>query len=190
VPDSLGKPVAVPGSRVAAREASLADEATTPVALSEADEATDPVALSEADEAPQRQDDTTPEPTGAAAGEEGGRSFPHRIGSRAVWLPLACVAALLVGFASMTVLLRLGDRPTRSDTKPVPTTAAPVAPSFAATPAVTTPPASTASGPAVENEPPLPAPGSAPPDSAPAAPDTTAPPNLNPSGKAPPGLNR
>jgi hypothetical protein len=101
VTDSLGKPAVMPVSRVGAREASLVDEATEPVALSEVDEATDPVALSEADEAPPRQDDIAQESTEAAADEEGGRTFAHRIRSRAVWLPLACVAALLVGFGSM-----------------------------------------------------------------------------------------
>jgi hypothetical protein len=182
----------VPVSRVGEREASLLEEAAVPVALPEAGEATDPVTLPEADEAPRRQAGTTQEPTEAAADEEGGRSFSHRIRSRAVWLPLACVAALLVGFGSMTVLLRLGDRPAQSHTKPVPTTSGPVPPS-AAVPAVTTPPASTISGPAIENVPPLPAPESAPPASAPVpapAPPSSSSPNQNPGGHAPPGLNR
>ena len=85
----------MPVSRVGEREASLVAEAT------------DPVALPEADDAPQRQHDVTQESTEAAAEEERGRSFSHRIGSRAVWLLLAFVVALLVGFGSMTVLLRL-----------------------------------------------------------------------------------
>jgi hypothetical protein len=175
VTDSSEKSAVVPVSRVCAREASLADAAT------------DPVALPEATTAPQRQDDITQESTEATADEQRVRSFSHRIRRRAVWLPLACVAALLVGFGSMTILLRLGDRPAQSDTKPVPTTATPVAPPPSA---VTTPRASTTSPPAVENEPPLPAPESAPPASTPAPTETTPPPNQNPAGHAPPGRNR
>ena len=151
-------------------------------------EVTDPVALPEADQAPPRQDDITQESTEAAADEDRRRSFSDRIRSRAVWLPLACVVTLLVGFGSMTVLLRLADWPADSDAKPVPTTSPSLVPPSSAAPAVTAPPTSATSRPAVENEPPLPAPESAPPASAP--PDTTQPPNLNPAEKAPPGLNR
>jgi hypothetical protein len=170
----------VPVSRVSERKAPLVDEATAPIA---------PLG---SDGAPQRQDDITAESTEAGADEESRKSFSQRIGNRAVLLPLACVTALLVGFASVTALLRLGDRPAQSDTKPVPTTAAPVAPSSAAAPAVTTPPASAASGPTVENESPPPAPESAPPapEPAPPAPESAPPPNQNPAGRAPPGLNR
>jgi hypothetical protein len=116
------------------------------------DEATNPIAVPDADGAPQRQDDITAESARPAADEES-RSFSQRIGSRGVLLTLACVAALLVGFGSVTALVRLGDRPAQSDTKPVPTTAGPVVPPSAAAPAVTTAPASAASGPAIENEP-------------------------------------
>jgi hypothetical protein len=168
----------VPGSGVNARGVALVDDAT------------DPVAPLGDDTAPQRQDDITSQSTKPAADEGTRRSFAHRIRSRAVWLPLAFVAALLVGFGSMTVLLRLADWPADSDTKPVPTTAAPVVPPSSAAPAVTAPPTSATSGPAVEDAPPLPAPESATPASAPAPPDTTQPPNLNPADKAPPGLNR
>ena len=174
----------MPVSRVGAREASLVDEAT------------EPVALPEADGAPQRQDDITPEWTEAVPDEERRRFFSHRIGSRAVWLPLVCVAALLVGFGIMTVLLRLGDRPAQSDTKPVPTTEAPLVPPPSAAPAVTAPPTSAAGSPAIENDPAPPAPppvsappDSAPPDSAPTPSDATSPPNLNPVGHTPPGRN-
>jgi hypothetical protein len=167
------------------------------------DEPTDPVTLPEADGAPQRQDDITQESAEAAPDEERDRSFSHRIGSRAVWLPLACLAALLVGFGSMTVLLRLGNRPAQSDTKQVPTTA-PVVPPSSAAPAVTTSPTAATRGPAIEDEPapaPAPPPESAPPASAPAPalPPVSAPapalppvsaPNLNPAGNAPPGQNR
>ena len=127
------------------------------------DEATEPVALPGVDGAPQRQDDITAESAEPAADEESRRSFSQRIGSRKVLLALAWVAALFVGFGSMTVLLRLVDWPSQSDPKPVPTTATPVAPPSAAAPAVTTPPASAATGPTVENEPPLAAPESVPP---------------------------
>ncbi len=150
-----------------------------------------PVALPQDDSGPQRRDDITEESTEAAADEEEGRPFFHRIGNRAVWLPLACVAALLIGFGAMTAALRLVDWPAESDTKPAPTTAAPIAPPpSAAAPTVTAAPASAPSPPAVENEPP-PAPESAPPasDPAPALPPVSAP-NLNPAGKAPPGQNR
>jgi hypothetical protein len=141
-----------------------------------------PVTLPEADGTPQPQDDITQESTGAAAAAKGGRSFAQRIGSGAVWLPLACVAALLVGFGTMTGVLRLADWPGQSDTKPVPTTAAPVVPPSPAAPIVTTPPASAAPRPSVENEPAPPAPASeSPPVSAP---------NLNPAGHAPPGQNK
>jgi len=149
------------------------------------DEATEPVALPGVDGAPQRQDDITAESAEPAADEESRRSFSQRIGSRKVLLALAWVAALFVGFGSMTVLLRLVDWPSQSDTKPVPTTATPVAPPSAAAPAVTTPPASAATGPTVENEPPLPAPESVPPP-----PESVPAPNQNPAGRAPPGQNR
>jgi hypothetical protein len=168
----------VPGSGVNARGVALVDDAT------------DPVAPLGDDTAPRRQDDITAQSTKPAADEGTRRSFAHRIRSRAVWLPLACVAALLVGFGSMTVLLRLGDRPAQSDTKRVPTTAAPVAPAPSAAAPAVTPPPSTAGGPAVEDAPPLPAPESATPASAPMPTETTPPPNQNPAGHAPPGLNR
>jgi hypothetical protein len=166
-------------------------------------EETEPVALPGVDGTQPRQSDITQESTEAAADEQGRRSFSHRIGSPAVVLPLACVAAFLVGFGSMTALLRLGDRPAQSDTKPVVTTAAPVVPPSSAAPATTSPAAATR-GPAIENEPapaPAPPPESAPPTSAPAPalPPVSAPapavppvsaPNVNPAGKAPPGQNR
>jgi hypothetical protein len=145
------------------------------------DEATDPIALPEAAGTPQRKEDITAESARPAADDESRRSFSRRIGSRGVLIPLACVAALLVGFGSVAALLRLGDQPAQSDTKPVPTTASPVVPPSAASPAVTTPPASAASGPAVENEPAPPAEASEPP---------APPPNTNPAGHAPPGRNK
>ena len=143
-------------------------------------EPTDPVGPPDAGGAPQRHDDITAGSTEPAVDEESRRSFSHR-GRRAVLFSLACVAALLVGFGSVTVLLKLRDRPARSDTEPVPTTAAPVAPPSAAAPAVTTPPAPAPSGPAVENEstpaPPAPAPPApAPPPRAEAA-ESPAPPS-------------
>jgi hypothetical protein len=148
------------------------------------DEETVRITLSEANGAPQRQDDITAEWARPAADEETRRSFSQRIARRGVLLPLACVAALLIGFGSATALLRLGDRPAQSDTKPVPTTAGPVVPPSAAAPAVTTAPASAASGPTVENEP---APSAQPAEaSEPPAP----PPNTNPAGHAPPGRNK
>jgi hypothetical protein len=152
-------------------------------------EPTDPIGPLDAGGAAQRPDDITAESTEPAADEERRRSFSYRIGSRKVWLPLALVAALLVGFGSMTVVLRLIDWPkAQSDTKPVPTTAAPVVPPSVATPAVTTPRTSAASGPVVENEPPPePAPAPTPDASASPAPPSS---NLNPAGNAPPGLNR
>jgi hypothetical protein len=144
------------------------------------DEETVRITLSEANGAPQRQDDITAEWARPAADEETRRSFSQRIARRGVVLPLACVAALLIGFGSATALLRLDDRPAQSDTKPVPTTAVPVVPPSAAAPAVTTPPASATSGPTVENEPAPAAEASEPP----------APPNTNPAGHAPPGRNK
>jgi hypothetical protein len=151
------------------------------------DEATVAIALPEADGALQRQDDITAESARPAADEESRRSFSQRIGSRGVLLPLACVAALLIGFGSVAALLSLGDRPAQSDTKPAPTTAGPVVPSAAA-PAVTTAPALEARGPAVENEPTPPAPPPAPAAEASQSPEP--PPKLNPAGRAPPGHNK
>jgi hypothetical protein len=147
-------------------------------------DATVPTALPVGNGAPQRQDDITAEWARPAADEGSRRSFFQRIARRGVVLPLACVAALLIGFGSVAALLRLGDRPAQSDTKPVPTTAAPVVPPSAAAPAVTTPPASATSGPTVENEPAPPAP----PTEASVAP--APPPNQNPAGHAPPGRNK
>ena len=148
------------------------------------DEATVRITLPEADGAPPRQDDITAESARPAADEGSRRSFSQQIARRGVLLLLACVAALLIGFGSATALLRLGDRPTQSDTKPVPTTAGPVVPPSAAAPAVTTPPTSATSGPTIENEPAPPAPPTE--ASEPLAP----PPNQNPAGHAPPGRNR
>ena len=148
------------------------------------DEATVPIALPVGSGAPQRQDDITAESVRPAADEGSRRSFSQRIVRRGVVLPLACVAALLIGFGSVAALLRLGDRPAQSDTKPVPTTAVPVVPPSAAAPAVTTAPASAASGPAVENEPTPPAP------TADASEPPAPPPNTNPAGHAPPGRNK
>jgi hypothetical protein len=147
--DWLRNAAAVPVSPVTARGVPLVNEPT------------DPIGPPDAGGAPQRHDDIRAESTEPAADEESRRSFSHR-GRRATLLSLACVAALLVGFGSVTVLLKLGDRPAQSDTEPAPTTTAHVAPQPAAAPAVTTPPAPAPSSPAVENEstpaPPTPAP--------------------------------
>jgi hypothetical protein len=171
----------VPGSSVNARGVALVDEPT------------DPVAPLGNDTAPQGQDDITSQSTKPAADEGARRSFAHRIRSRKVLFPLACVAAFLVGFGSVTALIRLGDRSTPSDSKPVPTTAAPVAPPSTPAPVVTTTPTPTASVPAAENEPP-PAPAPAPAPTADTSessvPPASAAPNTNPAGKAPPGKNR
>jgi hypothetical protein len=148
------------------------------------DEATVRIALPVGNRAPQRQDDITAETARPAADEKTRRSFFQRIARRGVVVSFACVAALLIGFGSMAALLRLDDRPAQSDTKAVPTTAAPVVPPSAAAPAVTTPPASATSGPTVENEPAQPAPPAE--ASEPPAP----PPNTNPAGHAPPGRNK
>src|SRR5215204_1922407 len=191
--DWLRNAAVVPVSRVSAREASLVDDPT------------DPVALPEADGAPQRYDDFTKTLTAAAADAKRNRASLYRIGSRTFLLLLAGVATLLVGFGAMTAVLGLGawlahsdtkpastdTKPVSTDTKPVPTTAAPVAPPSSAAPAVTAPPSSAAPGAAVQSElpPPTPeqAPVSAPP--APATPPLSAP-NLNPAGQAPPGRNK
>jgi hypothetical protein len=153
-----------------------------PRLVARVDEATVPIALPVGNGAPQRQDDITAESARPAADQGNRRSFSQRIVRRGVLLPLACVAALLIGFGSATALLRLGDRPAKSNTKPVPTTAAAVVPPSAGSPAVTTPPASAASGPAVDNEPTPPAPE--------ASPSPAPPPNTNPAGHAPPGRNK
>jgi hypothetical protein len=91
----------VPGSGVNARRVALVDEAT------------DPVAPLGDDTPPPRQDDITSQSTKPAADEGTRRSFAHRIRSRRVLLPLACVAAFLVGFGSVTALIRLGERSTQ-----------------------------------------------------------------------------
>jgi hypothetical protein len=161
-----------------------------PRLVARVDEATVPIALPVSNGAPQPRDDVTGESARPAADTEGRRSISRRIGSRGVLLPLACVAALLVGFGSVAALLRLGDRPAQSDTKPVPTTAAPVVPPSAAAPAVTTPAPSAASGPAVENEPTPPAPPPAPAPATEGSESPAPPPNLNPAGRAPPGHNK
>jgi hypothetical protein len=148
------------------------------------DEATEPIAPPGVDGASRRQDDITSESVRPAAEEGSRRSFSQRIARPGVLLALACVAALLIGFGSVAALLRIGDGPAQSDTKPVPTTAGPVVPPSAAAPAVTTAPASAASGPAVENEPPPPAPA------AEGSESPAPPPNQNPAGHAPPGRNK
>jgi cytoskeletal protein RodZ len=169
----------VPGSGVNARGVALVEEATDPV-----------VPLGD-DTAPQRHEDSNSQSTKAAADEERRRSFAHRIRSRKVLVPLACVAAFLVGFGSVTALIRLGDRSTQSDTKPVPTTAAPVAPPSVPAPVVTTTPNPAASMPAAENAPPpAPAPAPTAATSESSVPPASAAPNTNPAGKAPPGKNK
>jgi hypothetical protein len=138
------------------------DEATDPAVQREADGAlTDPATLGETNGAPRRLDDSHRESIEPAADEEGGRSFSSKIGGRAVLLPLACVAAFLVGFGSVTAVIKLTDRPAQSDAKPVPTTATP------SLPVITTPPTSAARA-TVASEPtpaapePVPAPEAAP----------------------------
>jgi hypothetical protein len=191
--DWLRNAAAVPVSRVSAREASLVDDPT------------DPVALPEADGAPQRYDDFTKRLTAAAADAKRNRASSYRIGSRAFLLLLAGVATLLVGFGAMTAVLGLGawlahsdakpastdTKPVPTDTKPVPTTAAPVAPPSSAAPAVTAPPSSAAPGAAVQSDLPPPTPEQAPVSAPPApAPPPLSAPNLNPAGHAPPGRNK
>src|SRR5215204_2226035 len=136
--DWLRKAAAVPVSPVTARGGPLVDEPT------------DPIGPPDAGDAPQRHDDITAESTEPAADEEG-RSLFARFGGRPVLLPLACVAALLVGFGSVTAVMKLTDRPAQSDAKPVPT-APPSAP--ATTTVATTAPRT----PAVQSEPLPPAP--------------------------------
>jgi hypothetical protein len=157
-----------------------------------------PLALPEADGAPQRYDDFTKRLTAAAADAKRNRASSYRIGSRAFLLLLAGVATLLVGFGAMTAVLGLGAwlahsdaKPASTDTKPVPTTAAPVAPPSSAAPAVTAPPSSAARGAAVQSDLPPPTPEQAPVSAPPApAPPPLSAPNLNPAGHAPPGRNK
>jgi hypothetical protein len=173
VTTSEGSPSGVP----------LVDQATDPAAQREADGApTNPAALPETNGAARPQDDAHRESTEAADEEEGDRSFFSRIGGRAVVIPLACVAAFLVGFGSMMAVLRLGDRPARPDTKTVPTTAPP------SLPAITTPPTSAANAAgASEPTPPAPEPATAP-ETAPApagASESPPPPSSSPPTTVP-----
>jgi hypothetical protein len=132
-----------------------------------------------------------------AAEDTGGTHQRFRvIGNRAVMVPLACVAALLVGFGAVTAVLRIGDEPAQSDVKTPPTTASGVpAPPSVAPPTGPTPRAPAPSTPAVESEPPAadppsmpqpapaqPAPG---PDPAPPAPPSSAPPTTTPQTTTP-----
>jgi hypothetical protein len=142
-------------------------------------------------------------PTPEAAGDSVAKHRVFRvIGNRAVMVPLACIAALLVGFGSVTAVLRIGDEPAQSDVKTPTTTAAgaPAPPSIA--PPVDSPRAPAPSAPAVQSEPPAaeqppipqPAPAQptprpetdapAPPSSAPptTTPQTTTPTTTTPSG--------
>jgi hypothetical protein len=157
-----GSPPIVTTSEGSPSDVPLVDQATDPAAQREADGApTNPAALPETDGAARPQDDAHRESI-EAADEEGDRSFFSRIGGRAVVIPLACVAAFLVGFGSMVAVLRLGDGPARPDTKTVPTTAPP------SLPAVTTAPTTAASA-VGASEPTAPAPEPAPaPEAAPA----------------------
>jgi hypothetical protein len=164
---------------------------------------TDPVALPQAGGV-QRQDDITQRARRAAAAAKRNRASSYRIGGRAVLLVVAGVVTLLVGFGAMTGVFGLAAWLAQSDTKPVPTTAAPVVPPSSAAPAVTAPPSSAAPGPAVQSDAPPPPPEQAPVSAPPAAgappPVSAAPaptpapappaPNLNPAGHAPPGRNK
>ena len=158
-----------------------------------ADEVTDPGPLPKTYGAPQRQDDLTQKLAAAAVGRKRNRVSSYWIGRRAVLLLFAGVATLLVGFGTMTAVLGLSAWLAQSDAKPVPTTAASVAPPSSAVPPVTPPPSSAPLGPSVQSElppptlaPPAPAPATAP---APEPPPASAP-YLNPAGKAPPGRNK
>ena len=163
-------------SQTSPSDVALGDEATDPVAPNDADGApTDRAALRE-DGAPRPLDDAHPESVEAADEEDGRRSFFARIGGRAVVVPLACVAAFLVGFGSVAAVLRLTDEP-GPDAKPAPTTAPPAASAPAAAPGITTPLTSAARAPAAQSEPPPPAPEAAPaPASAPPAGASESPP--------------
>jgi hypothetical protein len=85
------------------------DDATDPVGEPEnQDASTDPVGHRNHDDAPTdapQPEGAHPESIEAADEQEGCRPFFVRIGGRAVVLPLACVAALLVGFGSVTAVL-------------------------------------------------------------------------------------
>jgi hypothetical protein len=169
----------VPVPRNTASVVRLMDDATDPVAKTGGDDApTDPAALDEHAGAGGQGDGESPAPDQ----EAGRRSFFARIGGRGVVVPLACVAAFLVGFAFMTAVLRLTDDPGPPDAKPAPRTAHPGAPAPAAAPAIATQPTSAASAPAVESEPPPPsAPEPAPAPQAetpePSAPPSSVPPS-------------
>src|SRR5262245_59020903 len=120
------------------------------------DASTDPVAHSEPDDAPkdapQPQPDH-PESMEAADADKGLRSFFGRISRRTVLVPLACPAAFLIGFGSVSAVLRLTARSGQPTTKPAPTTAPP-----AAAPAITTPPTSAPRAAASKPTPPAPEP--------------------------------
>jgi hypothetical protein len=182
----------VPVRRATPSGVPLIHDATDPGGETDGNDApTDPTALRKSDGALRGQGDADGE-SRAPDQEAGRRSFLARLGGRAVLLPLACVAALLIGFASVTAVLRLTDRPAPPDAKPVPTTAPPAAPAPAAAPAITTPPTSAAKARAVANEPtpPPPAPEPAPAPQAeapetPPPPSTTTPSTTTPSTTTP-----
>jgi hypothetical protein len=163
------------------------DLATDPIGEIDGNDApTDPIALHESDDTLRGKGDANGESRAPDQGA-GRRSFFARLGGRAILLPLACAAALLVGFVSVTAVLRLTDRPAAPHAKPVPTTAQPVAPAPNSAPAIRTPPTSAARAQAVASEPTPPPP---PPEPAPAlqaeAPETPAPPSsLPPSTSTP-----
>jgi hypothetical protein len=133
----------------------------------------------------------------AAAENAGGtRAFLRVFRNRAVLLSLACVAALLVGFGSVTAVLRMGDEPAQSDVKTPPTTAGGVpAPPSIGPPVDSAPRAPAPSAPAVESEPPAaeppPLPQPAPaqpaptPETPPTAPPSSAPPTTTPQTTTP-----
>lgn len=159
------------------------DDVTDPVGEPEAANAsTDPAGHGEAKDAPTH----APQPKGthtelveAAGEEEDRRSFFARIGGRRVVIPLACVAAFLVGFGSVTVVLWLTDVQAQPNTKPAPATSPPTS-----APAITTPPTSAAQAVAGEATPPPPEPVPAP---APApAPQTTGSESPAPPSSVPP----
>jgi hypothetical protein len=177
--ESVAESSIVAISEVSGSDVALGEDATDSIALHEADGApTDRVARREADGAPHGLNDAPRESIEAANEEEGGRSFFARFGGRRLLLPLACVAAFLVGFGSVTAVMKLTDRPAQSDAKPVPTTAPPSAP------AITTPPTTAARTPAVQSQlpPPAPEPTAAPePAPAPQAGASQAPPSSSSS---------
>jgi hypothetical protein len=151
------------------------------------DDPTAPDAVADLDRVPDTQvPAAAPAPHSARAARW--RAIRQALVRRAVVVPVACVLALVVGFASVTALLSRSDDPAKAGTKTPATTAAVPAPPPSAGPRQAVPaptPAAPAPASAADGEPAVPTTQSPAPVAQAPAPASTMPPTSAPSTSVP-----